>query len=309
MPATTKNAAGLFAADGMDLVDLFVGSEGLLGVITAVLVRLTPRPTLYSDTAFFRSETDALACADRLRDAARDGLPLLSIEFYDPGALRFMAEHPQVKPEHEAAIFAELDADDLNTVEAFAEVVLEAEPLDDWFADSDREREAQRDFRHSLPESINTYVRAHGTGKLATDYAVPSEGFEQMMDAYHEACNAFKEATGRPDSSAVLFGHIGDYHLHVDFLPADASEEKAAMVQYAKLAQIAIDLGGTITAEHGIGKKTLPIGEREVPYLELMYGREGLEEIARTKLTLDPAGILNRGNMVPADLLDEMRQG
>ncbi|MBD3292369.1 MAG: FAD-binding protein [Armatimonadia bacterium] len=304
----TKNAAGLFAADGMDLVDLFVGSEGLLGVVTAVLVRLTPRPTLYSDTAFFGSEEEALACADRLREAARAGLPLLSVEFYDPGALRFMADHPQVKPEHEAAIFTELDADDPDTVEAFAEIVMETDPLDDWFADTDREREAQRDFRHSLPESVNTWLRARGTDKLCTDYAVPEEAFPAMMDAYHEACDSFLQVTGRPDSSAVLFGHIGNHHLHIDFLPADATEEDASMEQYAILAQRAIELGGTITAEHGVGKKTLPIRGRRVPYLEVMYGPEGLEEIARTKLAVDPEAILNRGNMVPAQLLDELRK-
>ncbi|MFO8079464.1 MAG: FAD-binding oxidoreductase [Armatimonadota bacterium] len=307
MPATTKNAAGLYAEDGMDLVDLFIGSEGLLGVITAVLVRLTPRPALISDTAFFGSEAEALACADRLREAARAGLPLISLEFYDPGALRFMADHPQVKPAHQAAIFAELDADDLDTVEEFAEIVLAAEPLDDWFADSDRELEAQRDLRHLLPESVNSFVRAHGTQKVATDYAVPEEAFPAMLEAYHQAANAVLEVTGRPDSSVVLFGHIGDFHLHVNFLPADATEENASMEQYARLAQTAIELGGTITAEHGVGKKALPIGGRTTPYLELMYGRDGLEEIARAKLAVDPAGILNRGNMVPADLLDALR--
>ncbi|MGI5818270.1 MAG: FAD-binding oxidoreductase [Armatimonadota bacterium] len=303
----TKNAAGLFAADGMDLVDLFVGSEGLLGVVTAVLVRLIPRPTLFSDTAFFGSEEAAIACADRLREASRGGLPLLSIEFYDPGALRFMADHPQVKPEHQAAIFTELDADDPATVDAFAEIVMETEPIDDWFADTDREREAQRDFRHTLPESVNTWLRARGTDKLCTDYAVPEAAFPAMMDAYHQACAAFLQVTGRPDSSTVLFGHIGDHHLHIDFLPADAAEEDASMEQYAFLARRAIELGGTITAEHGVGKKTLPIDGRRMPYLELMYGREGLEEIARAKLAVDPAAILNRGNMVPAELLDAMR--
>ena len=307
MPATSKNAAGLYAADGMDLVDLFVGSEGLLGVITAVLVRLTPRPTLYSDTAFFASEEQAIACAERLREAAGEGLPLLSLEFYDAGALRFMAAHPQVKPEHQAAIFTELDADEAATVEAFAEIVIGCDPLDDWFADSDREREAQRDFRHALPENVNTFLRQHGTNKLCTDYAVPAEQFPTMMASYHEACDAFLEVTGRPEASAVLFGHIGNYHLHIDFIPADAAEEAASMEQYAMLAHRAIELGGTITAEHGVGKKTLPISGRRVPYLEVMYGREGLEEIARAKLALDPAAILNRGNMVPAELLDAAR--
>ncbi|HCA47876.1 MAG TPA: hypothetical protein DEP45_11135, partial [Armatimonadetes bacterium] len=307
MPATRKNAAGLYAADGMDLIDLFVGSEGILGVITAVLVRLTPRPTLFSDTAFFASEEEAIACADTLREAAANGLPLVSLEFYDPGALRFMADHPQVRPEHQAAIFTELDAGDPAIVERFAEIIIGCDPMDDWFADSDREREAQRDFRHALPENVNTFLRQHGTDKLCTDYAVPAGQFPTMMQAYHDACDAFLQVTGRPEASAVLFGHIGDYHLHIDFLPANAAEEDASMEQYAILAQHAIELGGTITAEHGVGKKTLPVGGRRIPYLEVMYGREGLLEIARAKVGLDPHRVLNRGNMMPASLLDEIR--
>lgn len=298
MPAT-KNAAGLFAADGMDLVDLFVGSEGILGVVTAVLVRLTDRPTLFSDTAFFASEDEALAHADRLRAAAAEGVPIISIEFYDDGSLRFMSDQPQIKPEHHAAIFTELAADDPQVVEAMADIIEESAPLDDWFADTDRDREAQREFRHALPENVNSFLRAHGTNKLCTDYAVPAEAFPAMMAAYHQALDAFLDVTGRPDASSVLFGHIGDYHLHVDFLPANTAEEAAAMEQYVFLAQTAISLGGTITAEHGVGKKTLPIDGRRVPYLELMYGPEGLAEIAATKRALDPAWILNRGNMVP----------
>ncbi len=302
MPAT-KNAAGLYAAEGMDLVDLFVGSEGILGVITGVLVRLTPRPELVSDTAFFAGEEAAIAHADALRDAAGQGAPVVSIEFYDPGALRFMADQPQVRPEHQAAIFTEIAVDDPNAIDLLAEIIEAGDPLDDWFADSARDREAQRTFRHALPENVNTWLRAHGTSKLCTDYAVPAEAFPAMMDAYHEALGRFLEVTGRPDESAVLFGHIGNYHLHVDFLPADAAEQQAAMEQYIFLARTAIGLGGTITAEHGVGKKTLPIDGRAVPYLELMYGREGLAEIAAAKRALDPARILNPGNMIPRDYL------
>ncbi|MGC9320499.1 MAG: FAD-binding oxidoreductase, partial [Armatimonadota bacterium] len=299
----TKNAAGLFAADGMDLVDLFVGSEGILGVVTRVLVRLTERPELVSDTAFFDGEDAAVAHADALREAAAEGVAIVSIEYYDPGALRFMADQPQVKPEHQAAIFTEVAAEDFDAIEALAMIIEQSAPLDDWFADSERDREAQRTFRHALPENVNTWLRQHGTDKLCTDYAVPAAAFGRMMDAYREATERFLAVTGRPASSSVVFGHIGNYHLHVDFLPADAAEEGAAMEQYIFLARTAIDLGGTITAEHGVGKKTLPIDGRDVPYLELMYGVEGLEEIAAAKRALDPASVLNLGNMIPAEMV------
>ncbi len=304
----TKNAAGLYAGDGMDLIDLFIGCEGIIGVVTGVLVRLTSRPMLFSDTAFFDSEEAALAHAERLRKAFDDGLPILSIEFYDERSLRFIDEHPQVRPDHKAAIFTELDGDDEDCVMALAEIIEESCPIDDWFADTDREREEQRDFRHILPEKVNVFLREHGTDKRCTDYAVPPEKLDEMMEAHHRAAEAFIEVTGRPERSVVLFGHIGDYHLHADFLPANEVEEDASMEQYIFLARSAIELGGTITAEHGVGKKTLPIDGREVPYLELMYGPEGLEEIARAKLALDPNAILNLGNMIPVQLLERCRE-
>ncbi len=307
MPAT-KNVAGLHAADGMDLVDLFVGCEGILGVLTEACVRLTERPELMSDLAFFGDEDSALAHADRLRAAAGE-LPIIAIEYFDAASLRFLADRPQVRDEHQAAVFCEIAADDFDHVEALALLVEEAEPLDDWFADSPAEREEQRLFRHALPEGINSWVRQHGSAKLGTDFAVPADAFPEMMAAYRDAADSFAHATGRDGPHSALFGHLGDYHLHLNFLVADESERALAMERYVALAQMAVSLGGTISAEHGVGKKRLPVDGRQVPYLELMYGREGLEEIARTKVTLDPAAILNLGNMIPAELARQIAGG
>ena len=84
----------------------------------------------------------------------------------------------------------------------------------------------------------------------------------------------------------------------------DSEEEfEIVLAEYAGLAALAVKLGGTVTAEHGVGKKLMPVDGERVPYLQLMYGSEGLEEIAATKRALDPAGILNLGNMVPRELL------
>jgi D-lactate dehydrogenase (cytochrome) len=96
----------------------------------------------------------------------------------------------------------------------------------------------------------------------------------------------------------VLFGHIGDCHLHFNFITASEAERIHAKELYSELAKVAISMGGTISGEHGVGKKTLAIDGRTMPYLELMYGKAGLEEIARVKSAFDPKGLLNAGNML-----------
>ncbi|MCD6360126.1 MAG: FAD-binding oxidoreductase [Armatimonadetes bacterium] len=298
-----KNAAGLFARDGMDLVDLFVGCEGILGVITEVLVRVTQRPEFASDIAFFDTDEGALRHVDALRRAREHGLPAISIEYFDRNSLRFMQDQPYVEPHYRSAIFSELDVSDPDALEGLEAVFEESRPVDDWFADTEREMRAHRELRHSLPEGVNTYLRRRGSHKLCTDFATPRETFAEMFAAYHEAGERFKRAANRDGHFWVLFGHIGDWHLHVDYLIDTPEEFEVALREYAGLAQLAVRLGGTVTAEHGVGKKLMPLDGRRVPYLELMYGREGIEDIAATKRALDPALILNPGNMVPREYL------
>jgi len=316
LPAT-KDAAGLYAAEGMDLMDLFIGCEGILGVVTEVGIRLTERPEIASDIAFFRSEEAALAYVAALRAAEQEGgavgmgseagvpqgLGLLSLEYFDANSLRFMHEQPAVKPEYKAAVLIEVAVDDPEAIELLGAVFEDSDLLEDWFADGPGDMAEHRDFRHALPEGVNSYLRARGSTKLGTDLAVPAEAFAEMLAAYREAGRAFEEAFPREGMHWVLFGHIGDYHLHMNFLTDSAEERAFASARYAELAQRAIDLGGTISAEHGVGKKVITVAGRELPYLELMYGPEALAEIVQVKRALDPALILNLGNIVPRHYL------
>ena len=90
----------------------------------------------------------------------------------------------------------------------------------------------------------------------------------------------------------IIFGHIGDNHLHVNILPRTNEEVDEGMRIYQRFAQKAVDLGGTVSAEHGIGKL-------KRPFLKVMYGESGLQEMAAVKRVLDPEWILNPGNMIP----------
>jgi len=136
-------------------------------------------------------------------------------------------------------------------------------------------------FRHSLPEAINEYVRAR-VGKIASDIAVPHTHFREMQ-AYYQSIS---KETGVP---FLMFGHIGNDHLHLNYLPENAAQLKKAKTAYEKLLLKAVELGGTVSAEHGVGKKQI---------LPFLYGAKGLAIIKNIKQQFDPQLILNLGNMI-----------
>ena len=88
----------------------------------------------------------------------------------------------------------------------------------------------------------------------------------------------------------------------MNFLTDTPEQHQEALQIYADLARYAVSLGGTVSAEHGVGKKTMPDGSAGmVPYLELVYGQTGLRAMARVKSVFDPNWILNRGTMMPPE--------
>jgi D-lactate dehydrogenase (cytochrome) len=119
--------------------------------------------------------------------------------------------------------------------------------------------------------------------------SVPDDAFPEMLKFYRDALKG-------GDLRYTIFGHIGDNHVHVNILPRDDQEAARAWEIYRGFIHRAVDLGGTISAEHGIGKL-----KRD--YLRELYGAEHLREMAALKRAFDPAGILGRGNMFSEDFL------
>jgi D-lactate dehydrogenase (cytochrome) len=154
---------------------------------------------------------------------------------------------------------------------------------DSWFAVDERDRARLREFRHQLPVLVNEWLAHQGQRKVSTDMAVPDEEFAGLLRFY--------KATLRDSGlQYVIFGHIGDNHVHVNIMPRDDGEAAAARDLYLRFVRRAIESGGTISAEHGIGKL-----KRD--YLRLLYTEENLREMAALKQAFDPAAILGRGNI------------
>lgn len=289
-----KNSAGYFAKDGMDLVDLFIGQEGTLSVITEAELELMPKPEeIRSCFAFFKSEEDAWAFAGDLK--VRKDWGILSVEYFSENALGLLrAKNPNVPKGAKAAIFFEEEGEGgqrfaaadrwLKTIESRGGSV-----DDTWVAMNEKEAESFTSFRYAIPEAVNDIVRHAGFRKFSTDIAVPGDKFIEMMGFYRDV---FKKDGMRN----VIFGHIGENHVHANALPSSDSELERAGEICMKFVKKGVSLGGTVSAEHGIGKI-------KHAYLRQMYGEKGVLEMAAVKKALDPACILGPGNIFPKELL------
>ncbi len=300
----TKNAAGVFLTPGMDLIDLFIGSEGLLGVITKIEIKLVEKvKDLVVCVAFFNKLKDSLNFVSELRDIDTQHQPL-SIEFFDKNALELMNKKFPAIPQGMAGAvlfeFSHSRASRFNpyptkeTIQPY-KILMEKNRVACNWSVTGRDIPSIKHFRHSLPEAVNNFVRAR-VGKLGTDMAVVGKNFSKLIDAYEKASEI--------GVKTVYFGHIGDFHLHLNFLPENTIELEKAKRKYLELAELTVELGGTISAEHGVGKKSvLDENGKKIPYLQIMHGENGLKTIAGLKKMFDPNLILNIGNMVPSERL------
>ncbi|HEX8843713.1 MAG TPA: FAD-binding oxidoreductase [Pyrinomonadaceae bacterium] len=304
MPRTRKHASGYYIMPGMDAIDLFIGSEGTLGVITEVETRLLPEPEgVLSGVLFFKSEesllgfvSEARALSLRTREEERvGGVEARALEYFDDESLRLLSNRYGRVPRGMAgAIFFEQETTE-RTEESLQTSWLEllerhqALTDDSWFATNRSERRELHEFRHALPVLVNEWLAHHNQRKVSTDMAVPDEEFAGMLRFY-------KETLRSSNLQYVIFGHIGDNHVHVNIMPHDDAEAECARSIYMQFVRRAVSVGGTISAEHGIGKL-----KRE--YLRLLYDEKHLREMAGLKRAFDPAGILGRGNIFAEEYL------
>jgi D-lactate dehydrogenase (cytochrome) len=152
------------------------------------------------------------------------------------------------------------------------------------------ELQKMKAVRHFVPETVNATIAMrkaeyHEVHKIGTDMAVPDETLRDYLKYYRETLDA-------QGMEYVIFGHIGNNHLHVNMLPRNNEEVEQGMQNYMTFAKRAVELGGTVAAEHGIGKL-------KRAFLEVMYGADGIDQMQEVKRSLDSKWLLNQGNMIP----------
>jgi D-lactate dehydrogenase (cytochrome) len=308
MPAT-KNTAGLYVCPDMELIDLIIGSEGTLGIITRIEVILIPLPPAISAVmGFFQELGGAIDFVKRIRGKGQvpgeSGWPA-AVEFFDGNSLALLrrqkqnnpafSEIPEVPGEAAAAVYVEYHGETTEAVEEqvfnLAEILVDCGGDEDstWLAEQTKDLERLKDFRHALPESINLLIDERRKTepdliKLGTDMAVPDSALNRVVDLY------LKDLL---DSGLeyVLFGHIGNNHIHVNILPRSVEEYQKGRQLYHSWAKEIVAMDGSVSAEHGIGKLKTEL-------LRLMYGENGIEEMRRVIAVFNPDYRLNRGNIV-----------
>ena len=137
--------------------------------------------------------------------------------------------------------------------------------------------------RHSIPTNALKKTRQLDTWSILTDTIVPPENFQELLSSAHALLKESK-------IEYLLFGHLGDCHLHFHLIPTQEQQPRALEV-YDQIVEKSAELGGVYSAEHGTGK-------RKRPDFVKCYGKEAVQQIRRTKEQLDPDFILNRGNVI-----------
>ena len=213
----------------------------------------------------------------------------LAIEYFDDRSLVLLREEYGDMPDNaKACIFFEQEYKKVFESEIFGEWMgllskHGGDEFETWVAYNDRDRELLLEKRHFLGETMNQMIRINKMPKVTTDIAVPDNKFTDIMGLY-------KRVLAESQIEYFLFGHIGDSHIHMNLLPKTPQELEKSWNIALTFIEKSVELGGTVSAEHGIGKM-----RRE--YMKILYGEKGIQEMLEVKKALDPNLILGRGNI------------
>ena len=286
-----KNTVGYAFAH--DPIDWFVGSEGTLGIIVEAELGLLPLPQRVVGLAtLFRDESEALKFVIASREAT--SVSPRCIEYFDERALeiaRRSAPGAAITQDAGAMVYVEEEiSDDLDSslalwLELIESIAPDFEPL--VFDGEARLREARR-IRHSIPATMNDKGGKHreaGGRKVGTDWAVPYRKLDQAI----KTARSF--AAERGLEAPVIYGHAGNGHPHQNFIARDSGELTTIEEVVEQTLRHVLSLGGTVAAEHGIGK----LKRRWLP---LQMNPLQISMMTAVKRELDPLGILAPGNIL-----------
>lgn len=311
MPDVAKLSAGYYARPGMDLIDLFIGSEGTLGIVTSATLRVIALPRRLVALVPFDSDHQAVALTAALRHAARaswrgDGrVDVSAIEFMDGRALALVPDEAfaragVARPTHPDAglllVQIELTSDEDDVLQELSGLLsacgVHADPQ---VALPDDDRGAARlfDLREAVPSSLNARIaaakqRVHpDLQKTAGDFVVPFERLEESIALYRATFEHF-------GLEHAIWGHVSDGNMHPNVIPRSIGDVHRGKEALLEMSRQVVAMGGAPMAEHGVGRTPL-----KQQMLRELYGVEGIEQMRAVKRALDPQWKLASGVLFP----------
>ncbi len=305
-----KNAAGLFIPGNGDIIDLFIGSEGILGIITEIEFQIVPEPESVTGVLIFPADRNInLHLSEYFREYRKKefagGAFVAAVEYFDRDALAlvksfvdggcFKSLFPFPSEKRGGALYIEIHSSvpggSPGALDKISDIIKEMGicERDVYVSEGEKELLRMKEFRHSVPESVNMSIDSIRRGgaditKLGTDFSVPDPFFAELFNYYYSSLE-------KSMLKSAVFGHIGDNHLHVNILPEteeDYIEGKSIIKEWGRRV---VEMGGSVSAEHGTGRLKKGL-------LREMYGDEGIEKIRSVKMIFDPEFMMNRGVMI-----------
>ncbi|SEH37281.1 D-lactate dehydrogenase (cytochrome) [Halopenitus malekzadehii] len=272
-------------SSGYNLCELFVGSEGTLGVVTRATLELAGRPEqVKGGRAVFETLADA---TEAISDVITSGVDVAKLELIDERTARMVNAYADVELPERPMTFLEFHANHgIDEEIAFCRTIVEAHDVAAFeIAGGEKMAElwrAREEIAYAS-EEFNPDREMEGSG----DVTVPIGRYPEMIAAVQSVAEEY-------DRFIPCFGHAGDGNLHYGVFadPDDPEEVEQARAAHAAIVDRAIELGGTATGEHGIGR-----GKRK--FLEREHGTAGVDAMRAVKETFDPNGILNPGKVLP----------
>lgn len=333
VPQLQKVSAGYYAAPGMDLIDLFIGSEGTLGVVTSVRLRIVPdRPATCLVLAPFPAKAAALAFVDRCRRAAAEtwrlrdphGIDVSAIEDMDRRCIELLVEDGadtmngvSLPPGTDVALLITLELPSSATADAaydeigrsrdedapdtplvrFCRMLDEAGVLDtsEIAVPGDAARAAQLlAVREAVPAAVNKRV---GLAKQHVDGRIAKTAADMIVpvDRFEEMLDLYDTEFARRGLDAAVWGHVSDGNVHPNVIPRSYADVESGKAAILEFGRRVIEMGGCPLAEHGVGRN--PVKQQ---LLRMLYGEEGIEQMRAVKRALDPAWKLAPGVLFPA---------
>jgi len=269
---------------GYDFTKFLVGSEGTLGVITEITLRLIPLPKERRVLlAFFK---DLRQVGDAVTKIMTSGVFPSALEFMDEVCIKAVNEYRGLGLPEDAAglLLVEIDGNPLAVNEEIVEVskLLKKMGVGVEVAKTKEEEEKLWSARRALGPAISKL----GSGKVNEDVVVPRSRLAQYIPAVRRIAQKY-------DLVCAIFGHIGDGNLHVNFMfdkddPAQVERVERAVEE---LFELTVRFGGSITGEHGVGVT-------KKPFLKRQLGKTGLELVKGVKKLFDPKNLFNPGKVV-----------